>query len=130
MKKSLLLVPIVLFVIVTRAQPPKPPTIEERLKRTNEVIQQDVQPTAAQKAAIEQAFKTFFIAADQLHKDNPPPPPPPPDPKVKEQMDKLVKERDERIKKILTEDQYKKYQEAEKTLRLRSGPPPPPPTNK
>ncbi len=133
MKKYFLFAGFVLFVIVTRAQqpqqPPKPPGIEERIKHTNEVIQQEVQLSAAQKTAIEQAFKTFFTAADKVRKDNPPPPPPPPDPKVKEEMDKLVKERDESIKKILTDDQYKKYKEAEKKLHPpRPGNPPPPPT--
>lgn len=142
MKKILLSASFVLFVIVTRAQeqppqPPKPPSIEERLKRTNDVIQQEVQLSDAQKKAVEQAFKKFFADADKLRKDNPPPPPPPPDPKVKEQMDKLVKERDEAIKKALTDDQYKKYQEAAKKLHPpKPGdpspsprtPPPPPPT--
>jgi hypothetical protein len=116
MKKLIIAAGLVLFVIVTKAQPPQPPkpvNIEDRLKRTNEVLQQEVQPTAAQKTDIESAFKTFFAAADKLRKDNPPPPP---DPKVKEAMDKLVKERDESIKKILTEAQYKNYKEAIKKL--------------
>jgi hypothetical protein len=88
---------IVLFVIAIKAQPPKPPTIEERLKSTNEVIQQEVQPTAPQKTAIELACKSFFIAAGKLRKDNPPSPPP--DLKVKDTMDKLVKDRDEAVKR-------------------------------
>ncbi|MBI5858215.1 MAG: hypothetical protein HZB42_11290 [Sphingobacteriales bacterium] len=126
----------ILFAIIVRTQPtpPKPPTVEERLKRTSELIQKEVQLTTAQQSAIEQAYKSFFTAADKLRKDNPPPPPPPPDPKVKEAMDKLVKERDESIKKILTEDQYKKYKEAAKKLQPpkpggpdnRPGQPPPP----
>jgi periplasmic protein CpxP/Spy len=135
MKKQLITAVFVLFVIVTKAQqPPGPPTIEERLKRTNEVIQKEVQPTAAQKTAIESAFKNFFTAADKLRKDNPPPPPPPPDPKVKEAMDKIEKERDDKIKQVLTAEQYKKYKEAEKKLhpprpggeRGKEGPPPQP----
>lgn len=144
MKKFLLSASLVLFVIVTKAQeqpapkesygqPPKPPSIEDRLKRTNDVIQQEVQLSDAQKKAVEQAFKKFFTEADKVRKDNPPPPPPPPDPKVKEAMDKLVKERDETIKKALTADQYKKYEEAAKKLHPpkpgdKKEPPPPPPT--
>ena len=76
-------------------------------------------------------YKTFFTAADKLRIDNPPPPPPPPDPKVKEAMDKLVKERDENVKKILTAPQYEKYKKAVKKLQSpkpgeagRGGPPP------
>ena len=138
MKKQFIAAAFVLFVIVVKGQPPgppNPPSIEDRIKRTNEVIQKEVQPTDAQKAAIEQAYKTFFTAADKLRKDNPPPPPPPPDPKVKEAMDKLVKERDESIKKILSDAQYQKYKEAAKKLqppkpgdqKNKTGQPPPPP---
>ncbi len=119
MKKLIIAAGFLLFAISIKAQPPqppKPPTVEERLKRTNEVIQKDVQPSTTQKAAIESAFKKFFAAEDKLRKDNPPPPPPPPDPKVKEAMDKLVKERDEAVKKVLTDAQYQKYKEATKKL--------------
>ena len=130
MKKILATVIILSFAIITKAQPPKPPTIEERLKHTNEVLQKEVQPTAAQKKAIENAFKIFFASADKLRKDNPPTPPPPPDPKTKEAMDKLIKERDESVKKILTTVQYEKYEEAAKKLHSpkpsggKGGPPP------
>ena len=116
MKKLSLITSFILFALVTRAQPPKPPSVEERLNHTRELLKQEIKPNATQQAAIDVAFKKFFIAADQLRKDNPPPPPPPPDPKVKEAMDKLVKDRDESIKKVLTEDQYKKYKEAAKKL--------------
>jgi Spy/CpxP family protein refolding chaperone len=135
MKKILTGAGFLLFTLITNAQqPPNPPTIEERLKRTDEVIQKEVQPTAEQKTAIESAFKNFFTAADKLRKDNPPPPPPPPDPKVKDAMDKLIKERDDKIKQVLTAEQYKKYTEAEKKLhpprpggeRGKEGPPQPP----
>ncbi len=123
MKKQIITAGLILFVIVTRAQqPPPPPSIEERLKHTSEVLQKEVQPSAAQQAQIDAAFKIFFIAMDKLHKENPPPPPPPPDPKVKEAMDKLVKERDDKIKKVLTGDQFKRFKEAEKKMH----PPKPP----
>ena len=130
MKKLIITAGIVLFVIVVKGQQPtEPPSIEERIKHTNEVLQKEVQPTAEQKTAIELAYKSFFIAADKLRKDNPPPPP---DPKVKEAIDKLVKERDESIKKKLSEEQYRKYLEAAKKLHPpkpgepngKNGPPP------
>lgn len=134
MKKLIIAAGLVLFIVVTNAQPPqppKPPSIEERIKKTNEMLQQELQPTAVQKTALESAFKTFFIAEDKLRKDNPPPPPPPQDPKVKEAMDKLVKDRDESIKKILTVSQYEKYKEAAKKMHPpkpgepgKGGPPP------
>ena len=82
-----------------------------------------------------------MIAAQKLHEQNPPPPPPPQDPKVKAAFEKLVAERDARIKEVLTDDQYKKYLEVEKTLRPPHPggpghehgdhmPPPPPPVEK
>jgi len=139
MKKIIIATGCLLVALAIKAQQPphKLPTVEERLKRTNEILQKEVQPSPAQTAAMESVFKTFFTAADQLRKDIPPPPPPPPDPKVKAAMDQLAKERDESIKKILTEAQFKKYVEAEKTLRPPrpgepkgpNGAPPPPPKN-
>ena len=106
------------------AQPPKPPTVEERLNKLNEVLQQEVKPTAAQKKDIENIFKTFFVAADKLRKDNPPPPkplnatlPPPSSEKVRAAMHKLEDDRDESVRKILTVDQFKKYKTAAEKLR-------------
>lgn len=129
MKKQIIAAGLALFVLTAKAQPPqeppKPPSIEERVKKTNEVLQAEVQLNVNQKTAVEMAFKNFFTAEDKLRKDNPPPPPPPPDPKMKEAMDKLVKERDEQIKEVLTDEQYKKYKEAAKKLH----PPKPPGQN-
>ncbi len=119
MKKIIFAIGLVLPFTMLQAQPHQPsgpPAMEERIKRTNEILQQEVQPTTAQQSAIETVFKTFFTAEDQFRKDNPPPPPPPPDPKVKAAMDQLVKERDAGIKKILTEAQYAKYLQASKKL--------------
>lgn len=105
-------------VSVNAQQPNQPPTIEQRLKRTNDIMQKEVQSNAEQNLVIESAFKDFFVSADKLRKDNPPPPP---DPKVKASMEKLMKERDEKVKKVLTDSQYEKYMEAAKKLQ----PPPP-----
>ena len=70
-------------------------------------------------------LKPFLIPKINCTKKNPPPPPAAPNPKVKAAMDKLVVERDEAIKKILTVDQYKKYTEVAKNLH-----PPKPPGKK
>ncbi|MFZ4771022.1 MAG: hypothetical protein ACOYLO_12645 [Ferruginibacter sp.] len=116
--KKLLIVSILLCLNISlqaqAPEPPKPPTIEERLKHTNEILQKELQLSANQKAAIAASFKTFFTAEDQLRKDDPPSPP---DPKIKAAMDKLAKQRDESIKKILTEAQYQIYLETEKKMR-------------
>ena len=46
-----------------------------------------------------------------------PPLPPPPPPGKKEDIDKLVKVRDEQIRSVLQAAQYKKYLDLEKTMR-------------
>ena len=103
---------VVTFTIKAQ-QPPQriPPGIEERWRKTNEVLQKEVQPTTEQSKTIAVLFKSFFAAADKLRKDNPPP-----NPKVKEGIDKLVNDRDEKVKKILTVAQYGKYKAAIKKL--------------
>jgi len=113
--------------------PHKPPTVEERLKHLKEVMVKDASLNEEKQQKIAEVFKQFFIKADKL---NPPPPPPPPN---KEEMDKLVKERDEAVAKILTAEEFKRYKEAEKKLRPphppqpkegEGAPPPPPPKDK
>jgi hypothetical protein len=136
MKRSIGIAILMSIGFLTKAQDaPKPPSIEDRLKHTKEVIEKDLQLTPAQEKQLVQAYTDFFNDMDQLHKNAPPPPPPPPppmDPKVKEQFDKLVKERDDKMKQVLNEDQYKKYLEATKKLHPhhhegKDGAPPPPP---
>ena len=98
-----------------------------------ELQQKEIQLSSSQLQSVEAAFKKFFVAADQLRKDNPPPPPPPVDPKVKAAFDKLEKERDEAIRKVLSAEQYEKYKTAAKRMQPpppgeggKEGPPPPP----
>jgi len=134
MKKQILIVAMMVISSAIQAQePPKhkgPPGMEERLKRTKEVMQKEVQPSVVQLQAMESTFKTFFTAADKLRRYNPPSPPPPTDPKVKAAMNKLVQERDESIKKILTADQFTKYKTAAKKMQPhRPGEDGPPPRN-
>jgi hypothetical protein len=138
MKRSIGIALLMSIAFLAKAQDaPKPPSIEDRLKHTKEVIEKDLQLTPTQEKQLLQAYTDFFNEMDKLHKVAPPPPPPPPppptmDPKVKEQFDKLVKERDEKMKQVLNEEQYKKYLEATKRLHPRhqngkEGTPPPPP---
>ena len=110
-----------LIVFFAAAQQHRPPSPEERMKRTKEVLEKEVNLTADQLKTVELAFADFFKAADQLRKDNPPPPPPP-DPKVKEKMDQLEAKRDESVRKVLSADQYEKYKAVSGKLK----PPPPP----
>jgi uncharacterized coiled-coil DUF342 family protein len=97
------------------------PGIEERWKKINEVLQKEVQLTAQQSKAIAALFKSFFAAADKLRKENPNP-----NPKIKEGIQKLVHNRDEKVKKILTMPQYANYKKTMEKLK----PPPPGPAPK
>ena len=118
MKKLIIVTGFMLFFNASKAQPPGPPPppgVEERLQRSEDLLK-EIKISDAQQQEIKAALKIFFQAEDKLRKDNPPPPPPPPDPKVKAAMDKIITERDEKIKKILTEDQFNKFKEAEKKL--------------
>lgn len=125
MKKQIALFGILILALSATAQEPprghKPPSLDEKLERTKQVMQKEVQLSASQLQSVEAAFKTFFLAADKLRKDNPPPPPPPIDPKVKAAFDKLEKERDEAVRKVMTAEQFEKYKAVAKKMQ----PPPP-----
>lgn len=104
--------------------PPKPPSAEERLKRVNEKLKKELQLSTKQQAVVNEAFELFFKEADKLRPQSPPPPPPPDRAKI----EPLAQKRDASIKTVLTEAQYKKYIEIEKTLRPQvppGGPKPP-----
>ena len=122
MKKLITCLATFVLFAAAYAQPPKPPTVEERLKKLNEVLQTEVKPTASQKASIENIFKTFFAAAEKLRKDNPPPAntgerPPTPPQKMHGAMKELEEERDVKIKKLLTAAQFEQYKTAAASLR-------------
>ncbi len=135
---------ILLFIVITgfcyqsanaqsmteQPRPPKPPSIEERMKHVDEKLAKELTLTTEQKKKLEAAYKDFFVKADKLH-EKMPPPPPPPAPGNKAEMDKISKERDAEIQKALSPDQFKKYAELEKTLRPKPpGNQPPPPSDK
>lgn len=117
MKRLNILIVLVIIAAFCKAQDKPLPSPEEHLKRSQEMLQKELQLNSDQQQKVEQAFKEFMTAAEKLHKENPPPPPPPMDPKVKDALDKLAAERDAKIKMALTEEQYKKYLEVEKKMR-------------
>lgn len=134
MKKVKLLVAGLLFAsgatMAQQAPPPKPPTHAQRMEHINSKLK-DLSMSADQKKKVEAAYKSFFLSMDKLRGDKPLPPPSPsspplPPPVKREDVDKLVKARDAKVKAALTADQFKKYQEVEKTLRAprREGLPP------
>jgi hypothetical protein len=126
----------ILATLCVLAQPPQPPGAAERLRHVSEKINKEITLSAAQKTKVEAAYKDFFAEIEKLRSRNgksemPPPPPPPPG--TKEEMDKLTNARDAKVKAALTEAQFKKYAEIEKSLRPprpeggpgKQGPPPP-----
>lgn len=123
MKK--LTVALLFLGAAAKAQLPAPPPVEERIRHVSERISRDVSLTPAQKTKVESAYRDFFNSMEHLRKANGKPemPPPPPPPGKKEDVDKLVKARDAKIRSVLSDAQFKKYAEIEKTLR----PPGPPP---
>ena len=120
MKKIMVTALLMLAGYVMQAQDrPAPPSMEERMKRTMDIMQKEVQPSEQQAKVMESAFKTFYTEAEKLRGDGPPPTPGQMDPKRKEAMDKLTKQRDETIKQTLTADQYKKYETTVANMRQR-----------
>jgi hypothetical protein len=109
-------------------QPPQPPSREARLKQVSSRLEKDLGLKPDQKQKVADAYGKFFDGIEKLRGGQPGPPPPPP-PGKREDVEKLAKVRDESIKKTLTDAQFKKYQEIEKTMRpgRPGGPPPPPP---
>jgi hypothetical protein len=106
-------------VVFAKAQPPKAPGIEERLSHVSGRLEKEMTLTADQKEKIKAAYRQFFESMEKLRgkdgKLQPPPPPPPPADKAA--VEKLSKERDARIKNILSASQFSKYTEIEKTMR-------------
>ena len=117
MKRIKIFAILFLAVAFCNAQDKPHPSPEEHLKRSQEMLQKELQMNSDQQKKVEQAFKDFMVEAEKLHKENPPPPPPPMDPKVKAALDKLEQERDAKVKMALTAEQYKKYVEVAKKMR-------------
>jgi hypothetical protein len=137
MKRTLITTTGICLAMAIHAQespaPPAPlqlPAMEERLQKTNEMLDKELQLSAPKKKSIESVLKDFFVAADQLRNEMPPPPPPPPppsDPKIKAAMDNLKLQRDEKVKNILSTEEFEKYQDIMKKSDLPKPPAPPPP---
>ena len=108
---------VFLFSMAQNQQPPKPPSQEERLKQVSEKITKEVKLSTEQKTKVEAAYKDFFVDVEKLRAKNGNKEMPPPPPGSKEDMDKLSKVRDVKIKSALTETQYTKYVEMEASLR-------------
>ncbi len=135
-KISILLSGLLLATCIVKAQqgpPPgqKPPSPEEHLKQVSAKLEKELTLSPAQKVKVEAAYKQFFTSMEKVRGKMPPPPPPLP-PGKKKSADSLAAIRDAEIKKTLTDAQFTKFKEVEKTMRppRPQGPPPPPAPNK
>jgi hypothetical protein len=100
---------LVLFIVLSASaqKPEAPPSIEERLKHTKEILGKELKLNLTQLATTSEAFNKFFRQVDLLFKDNPPPP----NSSQLKQIEGFEKERDSKIISILTQDQIRKFKE-------------------
>lgn len=110
----------------------QPPTIEQLVKKHHDAITKATKITPAQLTKVDDVYKQFFtkIISSQKGKQagmgNRPPMLP------KEEIDKLVAERNKKLKSFLNDAQYKAVLEVDEKLRPKTGgkeeerrPPPP-----
>jgi len=90
-----------------------PPSIDERLKTVDEKICKPLSLSATQKETVNKAFREFYTEMDKLPKPQANSQTPP----DKSKVEPLEKARDSKIKQVISADQFKKYQELEKSLR-------------
>ena len=99
-------------------------TVEERVKTIHEKMDSAFKPGAEKLTEIDTIFTTFYKAQDKLREElmsggeRP-------DPQVmREKMQPMITERDDKLKKVLTEEQFKKWkEEIEPSMRRQGGPP-------
>jgi hypothetical protein len=94
-----------------------PPSAEERLKQVDEKVIKPLNLTKAKHDAVYKAYKDFFAEAEKLKKEAQAQQTPP----DRTKMDTFRNQRDEKIKKVLTDAEYKKWQELEEAYRPKRG---------
>jgi hypothetical protein len=91
----------------------EPPSLEERMKLVDEKIVKPLSLNNSQNGTVTSAFSEFFREMDKLRQsqenNN--------GPLKKSKIDPLERSRDEKIKQVLTTEQFIKYQELEKSAR-------------
>lgn len=98
-----------------------PPTAEERLKQVDEKVIKPLKLTQVKHDAVYKAYKEFYASLQKLRDEA----------EAsgggfdRSKMEPLRNQRDEKIKKVLTADEYKKWQELDQANRPQRGGPPP-----
>lgn len=100
---------ILFFSVFTASaqKPGSPPSMEERIKKTKEIISSEIQLNSTQLKITIEAFSNFFTQVDQLLKGETPPP----NPIQLKQLEAIESERDQKIISVLNENQVKRYKE-------------------
>lgn len=93
-----------------------PPSIEEKLMRTKEILGKELKLNSSQLNTIADVFTIFFKKVDEILKGTPPPP----TPNQIKIIEGFEKERDQKVISILNEQQIKGYKE----IVLKMRPPP------
>ena len=128
MKKNLVV--IVLFIIafaanVTAQGGFQRRTVEERLKTVHEKIDSAFKPTVTIMANIDSVFKNYYIAQDKYREDMMASGNTDRD-AMRSEMTKMAGERDEKLKKLLSEEQMKIWKDTiEPSMRPQRGQRPP-----
>jgi len=101
--KKLITIAFMLLTVTSFAQQGnrQMPTIEKRLEKVISLIEKEIEITDSQKETIENAFTDFFNKTDQEMQSGKRP--------EKSVMEAYEKERDDKIKEILSKEQYKEY---------------------
>ena len=92
---------------------PARPSVEDQLKTIQEKVIKPLSLTPVQNEAVVKSYKDFYTGMENLRKtqDNPRVP------LDKSKIDPIEKARDEKIKQVISKDQFKRYQELEKASR-------------
>lgn len=114
MKKHVIFIAFLLFAgIAANAQGPQRRTVEERVKSVMEKVTPALSLDQTQAASIDSVFTIYYKDMDKLRESMQPGTPP-----DRSVFEKVINERDERLKKVLSAEQFKKFKdEVEPTLR-------------
>ncbi len=99
-------------------------TVEERVKTIHEKMDSAFKPGAKKLTDIDSLFSTYYKAQDKLREEMMSGGERPDPQMMREKMQPFVTERDDKLKKVLTEEQFKKWKdEIEPSMRRPGGPP-------
>jgi hypothetical protein len=109
--KVLMLAAAIMLAGAIYAQGPQQMPVADRVARTIERLKPELQLTEKQEKELDPVYTEFFTEMDKLRSGGQRPSP--------EDRQKLVDTRDEKLKKILSEEQFKKLKELEEQMRQR-----------